>query len=147
MSAPILASAHALPDDRAHGAFYRRLRLSLSGWIGCGIIAVFVLLALGADWIAPYDPNQLHPAALQAAPSPRFLLGTDHLGRDVLSRLLFAARISLSAAVLAAIPIVVVPFTVSTTTLSATFGPRPKVVRPQARSCARHAKSAYHARF
>ena len=57
-------------------------------------LAFVVLIAIIGPWIAPYDPN---PASLQlilAPPSPEHLLGADSAGRDVLSRLLAATRIS-----------------------------------------------------
>jgi dipeptide transport system permease protein len=60
-----------------------------------------VLLAVFAEWVAPYAPDQQFRDAVRAAPawaeggSHRFLLGTDSLGRDMLTRLIFGARISL----------------------------------------------------
>jgi peptide/nickel transport system permease protein len=98
----------ALPQQTMLRAFRPRMRLSWSGRLGLGIIVLFVLMALTANWVAPHDPNQLHPAAIQAPPSLRFPFGTDHLGRCMFSRVLFAARISLSAATLAAALIVAV---------------------------------------
>lgn len=68
-------------------------------WVGGVIIAVFIMTALLAPWLAPYDPYRV-PRGLAAAslqpPGPAFLLGTDVLGRDMLSRILYAARISLA---------------------------------------------------
>jgi peptide/nickel transport system permease protein len=64
------------------------------------ILAVILLVALFADAIAPWDPQvgvlgeRFHPPAWQAGGSAAHLLGTDHLGRDVLSRLIFGARVS-----------------------------------------------------
>jgi peptide/nickel transport system permease protein len=65
------------------------------------ILVTLVLVATFADVIAPYDPeigvlgDRFRPPAWQASGSDRHLLGTDHLGRDVLSRLIFGARVSL----------------------------------------------------
>lgn len=67
-------------------------RLALAGM---AIILLFIMLAILADVLAPYDPLQQDLSAIWANPSPEHILGTDDLGRDVLSRLLFAARISL----------------------------------------------------
>ncbi|QBK03670.1 ABC transporter permease [Hylemonella gracilis] len=68
--------------------------------LGLGIVLAVVALALAAPWIAPYAPDDqmLDGLSLEGAPLPpdgRFLLGTDTLGRDVLSRLLWGARASL----------------------------------------------------
>jgi peptide/nickel transport system permease protein len=69
--------------------------------IPLAIIALMVLIALGADVLAPHNPEvgllglRFKPPAWQAGGSAAHLLGTDHLGRDVLSRLLFGARVSL----------------------------------------------------
>src|SRR5436305_1991420 len=59
------------------------------------ILAVFVLTALMGPLIAPYSPTETHPADALKAPSTLFFLGTDQFGRDVLSRLIYGARISL----------------------------------------------------
>lgn len=58
-------------------------------------IAVFVAFALVAPWIAPYGPNQYSMLERLDPPSAEHLLGTDHLGRDILSRLIHGTRISL----------------------------------------------------
>lgn len=63
-------------------------------YVGGALLATVVALALAAPWIAP-DPMHLAPAERLLPPSGRHLLGTDHLGRDVYSRALFGARISL----------------------------------------------------
>jgi ABC-type dipeptide/oligopeptide/nickel transport system permease subunit len=60
------------------------------------ILGTFVALALLAPWLAPYDPMQLNMRARFQTPSPAHWLGTDEVGRDVLSRLLHGARVSLS---------------------------------------------------
>jgi ABC-type dipeptide/oligopeptide/nickel transport system permease subunit len=66
---------------------------------GLGLLGFFVAAALLANFIAPYDPNAVdYPSSLQA-PSLLHLLGTDEHGRDLLSRLLFGAQISLFVAV------------------------------------------------
>ncbi len=76
-------------------------RLSSYPVVPLAIIAVMVLIALGADVLAPHNPEvgslglRFRPPAWQAGGSATHLLGTDHLGRDVLSRLLFGARVSL----------------------------------------------------
>src|SRR5262249_32143717 len=63
--------------------------------LGVFLIACFVIFALFAPWISPYDPAQLDlPSRLQP-PTHQHLAGTDELGRDVLSRLIWGARISM----------------------------------------------------
>jgi peptide/nickel transport system permease protein len=59
------------------------------------IIVMFVLLAIFANFIAPYPPNSQDLSNVLAGPSGTHLLGTDALGRDVLSRIIFGSRISL----------------------------------------------------
>lgn len=63
--------------------------------LGLAIVLGMSLAALLAPLIAPYDPNSLHLQNILEPPSSRFWLGTDRLGRDVFSRLLFGGRISL----------------------------------------------------
>ncbi len=67
--------------------------------IGIGIIVAWVLVAIFAPELAPYPPN-LQFAPLNAAPSHIYLFGTDELGRDVFSRVLYGARLSLPLAAL-----------------------------------------------
>ncbi|WP_397366137.1 nickel ABC transporter permease subunit NikC [Paenibacillus sp. JGP012] len=67
-------------------------------WICSAIIILFFLLALLAPWIAPHDPVKVNLLQKLNDPSAEHWLGTDHLGRDNLSRLLYGARISLGFA-------------------------------------------------
>ena len=60
-----------------------------------------MILAIGADVIAPYDPLQLDYAAVLEAPSRSHLMGTDNLGRDVLSRVIHGSRISVQVGLVA----------------------------------------------
>jgi peptide/nickel transport system permease protein len=62
-------------------------------------LAVFAIAALLAPWIAPYDPAALHLEQRLLPPGRHYLLGTDELGRDIFSRILFGARLSLSVAI------------------------------------------------
>ena len=62
----------------------------------CGIIVLlFILVALFAEALAPYPFDEVHLPAILKAPSAQFLLGADQLGRDLLSRLIFGARVSM----------------------------------------------------
>ena len=67
--------------------------------LGIMLLAVYLLVAILASFIAPYDPAQLDLTHRMAAPSHAHLFGTDALGRDILSRIAFGARISLLVAV------------------------------------------------
>ena len=70
--------------------------------MGLLVVVALLLVALFAPWLAPHVPDQtnsaafLKPPAWQAGGSPSFLLGTDAIGRDILSRLIYGARLSLS---------------------------------------------------
>ena len=63
--------------------------------LGLGIVLVMTLAALFAPFIAPYDPTQEHGHAVLMPPCAEFWLGTDRLGRDVFSRLLYGGQASL----------------------------------------------------
>ncbi|HEV8440554.1 MAG TPA: ABC transporter permease [Methylomirabilota bacterium] len=65
------------------------------------LIAVVVFAAISADVLAPYDPLEPHPEIRLAAPSRAHLFGTDDIGRDVLSRIIYGSRISLWVGLLA----------------------------------------------
>ena len=67
--------------------------------LGFAVVVFFVLLALLAPWIAPYDPVATNWSAIRAAPSAAHWFGGDELGRDVLSRIVWGARASILAGV------------------------------------------------
>ena len=80
------------------------LRLLLSNRVAVvagAVVVGFAAVALLAPALAPHDPTDQHPEAIRAAPfwhaaaDGRFLLGTDHLGRDLLSRIIYGARVSI----------------------------------------------------
>lgn len=83
------------PESRIWG----KLKRSRSAWIGGSIVAVFVLMAVLAPLIAPYDPNKTNFLLIRKPPSALYWLGTDEIGRDILSRLLYGAQASLMAGV------------------------------------------------
>jgi len=72
------------------------LRASGLGRWALAVSAVLVLAAVLAPWLAPYDPAAQNLPARLASPSPQHWLGTDELGRDVLARVLYGARVSIS---------------------------------------------------
>ncbi|HEY5248145.1 MAG TPA: ABC transporter permease [Dermatophilaceae bacterium] len=87
------------PAAAVQAARRRRLRLPGPALTGLIILAVLIALAVLAPWIAPHDPEAVDPNQILKPPSPTYLFGTDSLGRDVFSRVLFALRVSLLVAV------------------------------------------------
>jgi peptide/nickel transport system permease protein len=77
----------------------RRLRRHKGAIVGGGVVLLFIVVAILAPLVAPYDPTQSNWIAVRKPPSATFLLGTDDLGRDILSRLVWGARASLAAGV------------------------------------------------
>ena len=75
----------------------RRLLRRRGAMVGLAFVAFFVVLALAAPWIAPQDPLATSWSAVRKAPSAAHWFGTDEIGRDVLSRVLWGARASLLA--------------------------------------------------
>jgi peptide/nickel transport system permease protein len=74
---------------------WMRLRRNRSAVAGLVVVAVLVLSAVFAPWLAPYDPYRVNLDNRLQPPGGAHLLGTDELGRDILSRLLYGARVSL----------------------------------------------------
>jgi peptide/nickel transport system permease protein len=104
---------------RANG-FWRRARRSPSLIAGAVITGAIVLMAILAPWISPYSPDHQDLYKILSGFSRHHLLGTDQLGRDELSRLLWAARTDLQVGVIA----VIFPFCFGTLmgTLTGYFG-------------------------
>jgi peptide/nickel transport system permease protein len=102
----IHAAADALPNSAATASAAatapalpaRRPGPPLVFWIGLGVGVAVIICAILAPWLAPYSPLRQNLDARLAAPGGAHLLGTDELGRDVLSRLFFGTRISLAMA-------------------------------------------------
>lgn len=76
-------------------AFYTRLLANKLAFFGVLIIAIMAVLAILAPFIAPYDPNAIDYTRMLLPPSADHLMGTDDRGRDVFSRMLYGAQISL----------------------------------------------------
>jgi peptide/nickel transport system permease protein len=88
-----------LQQKRPNG-FWSRMRHLPRAWIGAALVSIVILMAVFAPLLAPADPlfqsrDGLSDLGTPLAPSIQFPLGTDHLGRDVLSRMLFGAQVSL----------------------------------------------------
>jgi peptide/nickel transport system permease protein len=97
-SSPPSASGHQDQPDGIPAGRARALRdlarrpLALAA---ATYLAVLVVAAIGAGWLAPYNPEAQDLAHVLSGPSPAHWLGTDRLGRDVLSRLMFGGRVTL----------------------------------------------------
>lgn len=89
----------------------RRRRLlppALVTWWAVAVLGALTVAAVAAPLLAPYDPNQVDASARFAGRSAAHLLGTDQVGRDILSRLLYGARWSLGAAAVVTVFVTVV---------------------------------------
>ncbi len=80
----------------------RRFKYHKAGVVSLVIVAVIIVLSVLAPFISPYDPNAINPE-FSAPPSAAHLLGTDSIGRDMLSRLLYGTRVSLLVGFLATV--------------------------------------------
>jgi ABC-type dipeptide/oligopeptide/nickel transport system permease subunit len=87
--------ATARPSESPFVLGVRRLRRSATALIGAGIVAVLIVLALFADVLAPQSPITSDQTRTFQSPSWAYPLGTDQLGRDMLSRVIHGTRISL----------------------------------------------------
>ena len=104
LATPNLVRRRAVRSVGARSPLLQALSRTLQnpmGLIGATLVAMLVLAALLAPLITPFDPVEQHPGLELRPPSGQFWLGTDHLGRDLLSRILFGSRSSMLIGVLA----------------------------------------------
>jgi peptide/nickel transport system permease protein len=87
---------------------WRRLARRPPAVVGTVVVLAFVIVAAAAPWIAPADPNATNWSAIRKAPSWAHPFGTDDLGRDTLSRVIWGARVSMQAGVLSILFAIVV---------------------------------------
>jgi oligopeptide transport system permease protein len=90
------------------GAKVRRLLRNRAAVAALGLVAALVLLAAAAPALAPHAVATQHPEAINARPGGPYPLGTDGLGRDIGSRLLFGARVSLAVGLLSQVVVLLV---------------------------------------
>ncbi len=103
MSESILAHPAPLASNWPLVDFARRLYHEKPlGAAGGAVFLFFLAVGLLADWLAPYGANETHILRRLEAPSLEFLFGTDHLGRDLFSRMLIGTRVSMTVGFLAA---------------------------------------------
>jgi peptide/nickel transport system permease protein len=95
---PAAVLGAAVPATRRYKAA-RQLARRPAAMAALVVVLGFIVVAVAAPHLAPYDPNAIDYRALRKPPSAAHLLGTDEVGRDVLSRLLWGARASLLAGV------------------------------------------------
>ncbi len=95
-----LLGADARPSRGRLATAWRRFRQRPGAMIGAAVLLIFIAMAIFAPLIAPFDPNEISRAR-RAAPSGTHWMGTDELGRDVLSRVIYGARISLRVGLVA----------------------------------------------
>ena len=96
----LVAGAVAVPTRSPASLAWGRFLGRPAALAGAVVIALFVLIAVAAPLIAPYDPTATSWTAIRKAPSVAHWMGTDENGRDVLSRIIFGARASLLAGVI-----------------------------------------------
>jgi len=114
------------PTSRAQAAWGRRYRLWLDfranrlAMAGLVVVLALVVCAVLAPWLAPYDPSSQDLTNRLGVPQPGHWLGTDELGRDVLSRLLFGARVTLGMVL--AVVITVAPLGLAIGCIAGYFG-------------------------
>ena len=107
MSVP--ADVITLPSPPSRSARRRAIRLGDIPVVPAAILIIIALVAIFADQLAPHDPEvgkltaRFKPPFWQSGGSTQYLLGTDQLGRDVLSRLIFGARVSMVVGIMAVI--------------------------------------------
>jgi len=99
LAAPIPIAADAVVESPARRAL-RRLVRRRGAMVGLAVIVIFVVLAVAAAWVTPYDPIAQIWITVRKAPSALHWFGTDEVGRDVLTRVVFGARASLMAGVI-----------------------------------------------
>jgi len=99
LAAPLPLAADPDVESPARRAL-RRLVRRRGAMVGLAVIAIFVLLAVAAPWATPYDPIAQSWMTVRKPPSVLHWFGTDEVGRDVLTRVVFGARASLTAGVI-----------------------------------------------
>ena len=95
------AAGVAAPPSRPWAIFLRRVATSWQGQFGLAVLAITVFVAIFAPWFAPYSPIDPDMEQILAPPSAIHWFGTDEIGRDVASRVIFGARVSLQIVIAA----------------------------------------------
>jgi peptide/nickel transport system permease protein len=93
--------AERAPAAGAWRSVWRKLRRRRAAMVGLVVVILFIGAALFAPWLAPFDPVETSWSAIRKAPSAAHWFGTDDIGRDVFSRIVWGTRASLLAGVVA----------------------------------------------
>jgi peptide/nickel transport system permease protein len=113
----ILANLEAVPAVRSRTPLWRRVLRNWSVRLGCGALALLIFIAVAAPWLGTIDPTAMDPSSANLLPGTTaefsdlsgatfqhfFLMGTDSLGRDTWSRVVYGARVSLSVGITVAV--------------------------------------------
>ena len=100
LEAPLAVPVAAPVRPARRGLLHWR-SLSPRIWVGLGVLGAMLFLALTADFLTPYDPNYQDYTALLQAPNADHPFGTDQVGRDIYSRVVYGTRISFQVGVIA----------------------------------------------
>ena len=103
-AAPVALERGESPARRALRRFFRH-KLAVAGLV---VVLAFILIALLAPWVAPFDPIETSWSRIRKPPSVAHWFGTDENGRDVLSRVIWGARASLMAGVVSVLGAVLI---------------------------------------
>jgi peptide/nickel transport system permease protein len=113
----ILANLEVVPAIRSRTPLWRRVLRNWSVRLGCGALLLLIFVAVAAPWLGTIDPTAMDPSSANLLPGVRaefsdlsgatfqhfFLMGTDSLGRDTWSRVVYGARVSLSVGITVAL--------------------------------------------
>ena len=89
------------PAEGAWAVAWRRFRRHRLALFGLGVVTLFALASLLAPWLTPYQPNKTNLTAMLEPPTLAHPMGTDELGRDLFTRILYGGRVSLAVGFLA----------------------------------------------
>src|SRR6266481_718023 len=95
------AQIDALP--RRQNAFWQFVKSQPLGVVGFLIILLYVVFAMGAAWISPFDPEAIDFAAMLSRPGGEHWFGTDQYGRDVFSRIVYGSPTALAVGIISAV--------------------------------------------
>ena len=130
-----LATPKRLAQPSRLRRFFRWLAGDLRAALAILVLLVLVIVAIGAPWIAPYLPTAQDANNMLAAPGPGHLLGTDDLGRDIFSRLIYGAPATVYASLLAVSVAVAIGLPVGWSPGSSAAGPTTSSAASSIRSC------------
>src|SRR5690606_11128177 len=95
-------------DSKTRKSFFMRLASKPSAIIGASWVLLVILAAIFAEWIMPHDPLLRHSPMSLHLPSWEYPLGTDQLGRDILSRIIFGAGATMVGALISIVVVLVI---------------------------------------